>query len=1710
MRFTPRTWSLLSIMLFVAAVFFWLKGNEVRDQRRQGAPPPAATNGGGAPMTLLTPGSAGLPLAALDPSRVSGSAGALASAASPASNQAEPAVHPYRLRNTEQGIQELSRHDAAILMANAFIDTGAEPPVVPDQLRNEADPGTYIVQWSGPADARFRSILAEMDARIVSYVPNNAYLVRVDGPAAEELRLAPGIQAVLPYEPYYKLDSRLLQAAVEGDPLDAAMALRVTFFADASEAGLAEVRGLHAEVLAEESSPFGPQAVVRPPVTALAEIARLTSVQAIEPVFPRRLANDLTRVAVGVSPDPVTNRTYMDLSGSNIWVNINDTGLDTTHAALDGRVTLGHPSMGQGNDPDGHGTFVAAILAGDGDDGPGGAPGSITNASYRGIAPEARIFALPLESGPAVNPHVLDSYLYETAARTNYLTLSRTNTLISNNSWNYLGAAEYDSSAARYDAAVRDSIPGESGDQPVLFVFAAGNGGFGGMDGFGGEPNGIYSPATAKNVITVGALEHPRFIEVGYTNITLVTNNPGPDQIIITNEEVIFPYFELTDSGDQVASYSSRGNVGIGTEGFYGRFKPDVVAPGTMIVSARSEGWDINDQVDTNAQPGETFAALNAPLGEYRIDSGTTFAAPVVSGLLALLQEFYEERAPDELRRESLSPALMKAILINGARSLSSNYDLQVQSFINYQGWGLPNIQRSIPTNLTVADEKKWSMRLIEQSPTNALSTGESLTWRVTLSTNAAAFPLRATLVWTDPPGNPAVAVKLVNDLDLVVTNLDTGAVFFGNNIPGGTDFTQGLDPENTPGYNPSLFLDYVNNVENVLIREPRNFGREFSITVRAKRINVDSVADFHEEVGTRLRELRDVVQDFALVISSDVMLEDQDVFEEFNSPSNPTAPIRMPLTVVTNGLPLLEQRAGAVHTLLAGQGATNQWSFYVFTNTFIENSFVSITNGTNIAFITFNPPTLSRPRTVEADVDMYVSTNPQLTNLAPAVLNSALRSVTRDGTEMVVMTNGVLGQVYYVAIKSESQQGAEFSLMGLSTDLPLEEERDGQRILRGFPFSSFIPDGSPRRPGGTTVMAIGLSNTRVQRVVATNIISHENMGDLVGVLTHNNIDAVLNNHNLGGSFFATNVFVYDDSFTPLPESVPTDGPGSLNSFAGQRIVGPWMLQMIDNAPGYTGRVELLTLVIDPLPDNLLPGVTVSGTVTNTIVYYPIDVPPGVTNLTFRLGVPQGQVLHAYLRRDGLPTPNEYDLAVTNNAGSTGIEFSYPTADSDPLVAGTYFIGLYNPNPAIAVNFNLTMFFEYGFDPENESRNTLPGFDVDDHASSSSVIDLRDDKVVTTIEVGVRMDHPRTSDTELHLVTPQGTRLLLSDHRGGALPFSFGTDLIFTNEAGVLITNIGYTYFTEDTNLTDVPIKFAMPPYSVPPSNFGVIFTNSFENAQANNYMSGTTVDGWQVGGSPLTTNGQTILPMVSIITSGNLAHSGTNLLSLGSGRVQRTLDLEEGRSYQLRFAYRTSDPLNLMSTGLDVNGEPLDGSEIDPHYQLFTSADPAFPGPEAYVLNWYIGGMPFVPGWDMNTTNSQWITPFPHYTNLTTAHVPGTYVYRTYLSMYGLDTRTAQVRFKWTADDSGGVYFGNSTQNIPPTDTATFNSVTNFGTISGFRQGLNILDFNVTNAPNTFRSIGMRLEVDQALPVRDLSQSSMRVVFNGQTNNLPSSRNGP
>jgi hypothetical protein len=148
-------------------------------------------------------------------------------------------LHPLRLRNTPKPLAKLLRDDHAILLRNALIDSGAARGLdLPASWRSAGDPRAYIVQSAGQPDNAFRARLAAAGGAIVSYIPNNAYLVRMDAATAAGLSAADGVQAVLPYEPYYKVDEPLLQLASTGQPLPPGTNLKLVFFADAAQHGL--------------------------------------------------------------------------------------------------------------------------------------------------------------------------------------------------------------------------------------------------------------------------------------------------------------------------------------------------------------------------------------------------------------------------------------------------------------------------------------------------------------------------------------------------------------------------------------------------------------------------------------------------------------------------------------------------------------------------------------------------------------------------------------------------------------------------------------------------------------------------------------------------------------------------------------------------------------------------------------------------------------------------------------------------------------------------------------------------------------------------------------------------------------------------------------------------------------------------------------------------------------------------------------------------------------------------------------------------------------------------------------------------------------------------------------------------------------------------------------------------------------------------------
>jgi hypothetical protein len=245
-----------------------------------------------------------------------------------------------------------------------------------------------------------------------------------------------------------------------------------------------------------------------------------------------------------------------------------------------------------------------------------------------------------------------------------------------------------------------------------------------------------------------------------------------------------------------------------------GRIKPDLVGP----------AWVVAGDIDFDQNP-ETCDFTGQP--------GTSFSSPSIAGAAALVRQYYADGfyptgAAKEPDRFNPSAALLKATLIAAARPAEwrreGNRDVPALPAPSYeQGWGFPVLDDAL---YFPGDTR--ALHAIDIPLSNGLTVGASATVRVRAR---AATPLKAILVWTDPPGTVRPqsdpTPQLVNDLDLRVTD-PAGATRFGN----------GTAP------------DRLNNVEGVVIGSP--VAGTYEITVSANRLGF----------GTR--------QSYALVIVGD------------------------------------------------------------------------------------------------------------------------------------------------------------------------------------------------------------------------------------------------------------------------------------------------------------------------------------------------------------------------------------------------------------------------------------------------------------------------------------------------------------------------------------------------------------------------------------------------------------------------------------------------------------------------------------------------------------------------------------------------------------------------------------------------------------------------------------------------------------------------
>jgi serine protease AprX len=279
---------------------------------------------------------------------------------------------------------------------------------------------------------------------------------------------------------------------------------------------------------------------------------------------------------VPVDRDLQTNNQGMPVSGRNITVAVLDTGVNSQHNDLSGRVvqnvrladtqslsvnfTYPAPIENVPNtDPvSGHGTFVAGVVA---------SSGAASGGKFNGTAPGAKI--LGLSAGDLNLIHVLSGFDYLLDKGANY------NVRVVNCSFSANTVFDYNDPV---NIATRLLTQNN-----INVVFSAGNAGAG---------NGTLNPyAAAPWVVSVGA----------------------------------------TDERGRLASFSSRGVFG------NKQFSPTLVAPAVNIAGLRATASQtgilgVAMGVDSSRlTPGE--------LPFYTTASGTSFSAPQVAGAIALMLE---------------------------------------------------------------------------------------------------------------------------------------------------------------------------------------------------------------------------------------------------------------------------------------------------------------------------------------------------------------------------------------------------------------------------------------------------------------------------------------------------------------------------------------------------------------------------------------------------------------------------------------------------------------------------------------------------------------------------------------------------------------------------------------------------------------------------------------------------------------------------------------------------------------------------------------------------------------------------------------------------------------------------------------------------------------------------------------------------------------
>lgn len=670
-----------------------------------------------------------------------------------------------------------ARGSTQLILANGIYDPLEERLVLPVHLKVESNSDWFIAQFQ-PDQRPPAGALASVGARLLSPWPEHAYLIRGSAAVRAALAQRADMRAIVDYDPAFRIAPALL-AAIESED---AFSLRVLSHAHA-ELGATRLPaplGLSSPLpgFANRASlrvDIAPGALleVLEALLANAEVAYIERLDPVRPFNTESVGPIQGNVSSGGTPPvnaPIWARGLLGtgqivavadsgLDRNEAWFNRRDTGSGQTIAVTDAQNTQ-PPAVGTlypANKVIGYFVMPGASAYDDTRTCPGGFPTGFHGTHVTGtVAGDRGIASTPVaanyDNGDGMAPQA--QILFQDIGNDETGCLSGiggspmarqardAGAGISSNSYGSNFSGAYNSSDADADFASWSL-------EDLLIVFAAGNEGPGSRT--------IGHPAHAKNVLTVGALGR--------------------------------------GLSTTAASFSSRGPTADG------RLKPEIMAPGSSIVSARGNDDDANPPADPNA-----FQTAS--------NSGTSMATPTISGGAALMRQyFWDGYYPTGARvaadaRRPLS-AELKAAILNGSALFGTTPS-------NTLGWG----RMFLDENLYFPSDTR-RLRLFGHRHESGLQTGDEHSYQVTVGASAE---LRVTLVWNDPPAQPGAGVALVNDLDLSVEG--PGGTYLGNVLSGSGTATTSV----TGGA-----ADRVNPLEQV--RLPTPTAGTYTVRVRGHQV---------------------------------------------------------------------------------------------------------------------------------------------------------------------------------------------------------------------------------------------------------------------------------------------------------------------------------------------------------------------------------------------------------------------------------------------------------------------------------------------------------------------------------------------------------------------------------------------------------------------------------------------------------------------------------------------------------------------------------------------------------------------------------------------------------------------------------------------------------------------------------------------------------